>query len=381
MKNITKDNKAITLVALIITIVIMLILGSVTIYTGLDTYKLSKINAFVIEMQLIQAKVDELMDTKPKEELLQLGISIFDTTDEVKINFEEAFENGEIKIGDLNTCRYFTKDELLQIFDIEDAYSDVTICFDTREVVSAKGIEYEEIKYYTQYKLPKGQALINTTTTTKRKISFELDLSIDGLNSNVTIRPLEESEKVGNQIGTELIANGMLKYKELNESNWKVITNYTEKDSSYSVSISKSGSYVFRLEDNTDKTNYVEKTISIKLANKPKTNLTLSPYNYGLNSDSWAYVQKGDAFYVWIPRYALKISAVGSEFVKGNSNITTSNTYLDDTWSVHEKFTTSDGIELTGIWVRVEEPNVRNLNTSQLLNSDAETLIEILDEE
>ena len=173
----------------------------------------------------------------------------------------------------------------------------------------------------------------------------------------------------------------MLKYKEQNESNWKTITNYTEKDSSYSVVISKSGSYVFRLEDNTDKTNYVEKTISIKLANKPKTNLTLSPYNYGLNSDSWAYVQKGDAFYVWIPRYALKISAIGSEFVKGNSNITTSNTYLDDTWNVHEKFTTSDGIELTGIWVRVEEPNVRGLSMSQLLDSDAETLIEILDEE
>lgn len=371
MKNITKDNKGITLVALIITIVIMIILGSVTIYTGLDTYKLSKVNAFVIEMQLIQAKVDELIDTKPKDELLQLGISIFDTTDEVKINFEEAFENGEIKIGDLNTCRYFTKDELLQIFDIEDAYSGVTICLDTREVVSDKGIEYEEVKYYTQYKLPKGQALI-TTTTTKRKINFELDLSIDGLNSNVTVRALS---------GEELIANGMLKYKEKNESNWKVITNHTEKNNSYSVVISKSGSYVFRLEDNTDKTNYVEKTISITLTNKPKTNLTLSSYNYGLNSDSWAYVQKGDKVYVWIPRFALKISAVGSGFVKGNSNITTNNTYLDDSWGVHEKFTTSDGIELTGIWVRVEEPNKRGLSMSQLLDSDAETLIEILDEE
>ena len=57
MKKITKDNKGITLVALIITIIIMLILTSVTVYTGINTYNSSKVNAFVTKMQLLQTKV------------------------------------------------------------------------------------------------------------------------------------------------------------------------------------------------------------------------------------------------------------------------------------------------------------------------------------
>jgi Tfp pilus assembly protein PilE len=377
MKNITKDNKGITLVALIITIVITAILGTVTAYTGIDTYKSSKINAFVIEMQLIQSKVDELIETKTMDELLQLGTSLLNATDKTIENYIEAINNGEITSSDVNTYRCFTKDELLQIFDIEDAYSDVVISFETREIVSSKGIEYKGKTYYTQYKLPGGQKVITDSIETTRKPNFAIDLSIDGINANVTIRALKDEEKTSNEADTEFIINGTLKYKELNTNYWQTISNYTEKENTYSINITKSGNYAFRLEDNTNNSNYIEKTIKITLANKPKTNLNLS-YDYGQDSDLWAYAEKNGINYVWIPRFANdKIFLANIKFVKGNSNITTENTYLDDKWETNEKFTTSEGVELTGIWVRVDTVNQKGLNMRTLLNSEAETLVEI----
>lgn len=366
MKNITKDNKGITLVALIMTIIIMLILTSVTVYTGLNTYKFSKVNAFVTEMQLIQSKVDEIKNTKTIDELLQLGTEVNSSN---AIN--EAFSNNEISSNDASTYRYFTKEMLLEVFDIEDAYDDIMINFTTREVVSVRGIEYEGNQYYTQYKLPNGQTIINNSISTSRDLTFALRTSINGLNCTITIDNIS-------------VANGTMSFAETDLegniiSGWQTITNYTEKENTYSANISKSGNYTFKLQDNTDTNNYIEKTIVIALTNKPKTNLSLS-YNYGADSDIWAYATSTDGSnYVWIPRFAYKTNTETSiteiKFIKGNSNIATDNTYIDNTWSVHDKFTTSEATEITGIWVSVETINQTGLDMITLLNDTTRTTL------
>lgn len=366
MKNITKDNKGITLVALIMTIIIMLILTSVTVYTGLDTYKFSKVNAFVTEMQLIQSKVDE----KTVDDLLQLGTEV-SSTSTTPIN--SAFSNNEISSNDVSAYRYFTKEMLLNEFDIEDVSNDVMINFKTREVVSVNGVEYNGNKYYTQYKLPGGQTVINNDGSISRGLEFSVNTSIDGLNCSLTINNVS-------------INNGILKFAEIDLegniiSNWQTITDYTEKENTYSANISKSGIYLIKLQDNTNEYNYIEKTIEIILTNKPKTNLSLS-YNYGADSDVWAYAQKDSVNYVWIPRFAYKTNTETSiteiKFIKGNSNIATDNTYIDNTWSVHDKFTTSEGAEITGIWVTVDTINQTGLDMITLLdNATRTTLIEI----
>lgn len=361
MKSITKDNKGITLIALIITIIIMLILTSVTIYTGLDTYKFSKVNAFVTEMQLIQSKVDE----KTVDELLQLGTKVTSTT---TINL--AFSNNEISSNDTSAYRYFTKEILLDKFDIEDVSSDVMINIATREVVSARGVEYNGNKYYTQYKLPGGQTVINNDSSISRELEFSVNTSIDGLNCSLTISNVS-------------INNGILKFAEIDSegniiNNWQTITNYTEKENTYSANISKSGIYLINLQDNTNQDNYIEKTIAITLTNKPKTNLSLS-YNYGASSDIWAYAQKDSVNYVWIPRFAYDINN-NIKFIKGNSNIATDNTYINNNWNIHNKFISSEGIELTGIWISVslDEVNQSGLDMITLLGANNRTtLIEI----
>lgn len=380
MKNITKDNKGITLIALIVTIIVILILASVTTYTGINTYKNAQVNKFVTQMQLLQAKVDDLVETKTTEELNNIGLLPITTSQETNA-VVTAFKQEEITTADINKYKVFTTDKILEILDVEDVESSIIINFETREIISTIGIEHEGKTYYTQYKLPGGQTIINNSNgdSSRELVGFyigndsdnynTINLSIDGLNATVTI-------------GNIQITNATLKYKEENSGYWTTITNYTEKGKEYIVNISREGNYTLKLEDNLNGENSIEtdETLII-LTNKPKTEVELEPYNYALNPKNWAYAEKNFITYVWIPRFVYKDNdEIEIKFVRGNSNTATDNTYLDDTWTTHEKFTTDDGEELTGIWIGVQSGIIdyKELDHMiELLNSNAEILVEI----
>jgi len=369
MKNITKDDKGITLIALITTVIIMLILLSVTTYTGINTYKHAQLNKFITQMQLLQAKVDDLVSSKTAEELDDLNLESGDEYQNIITNVYNS-GNGEISSNIASEYKIFTKDDVLEILDVEDVQNDILVNFETREIVDTVGVEYDGLTYYTQYKLPGGQTIINNSNEPGRNLSFNLDISIDGLNATI-------------EIGDIQIANATLSFAELdsegNRINWKTITNYTRINKSEETIISRSGNYLFRLQDNTNNKNKKEKTVTIKLANKPKTDLELNPYNYGEDSNKWAYAQKDGENYVWIPRFAYDVNN-NIKFIKGNSNIATDNTYIDENWAIHNKFTTESDVELTGMWISVseEEMDQTGLNMFTLLNdSNRETLIEI----
>ena len=361
MKNITKDNKGITLVALIITIIIMLILVSVTTYTGLDTYKSTQVVKFVTEMQLLQTKIDDLVASKTTQELNNMALQ--NVTSEKQVNaIVNAFKQDEITTANTSKYKVFTKNDILNLLDVEGVQNDILVNFETREIVSSVGIEHEGTTYYTQYKLPGGQNIINNSAITSRNLNCDLNISLDGLNATITINNIK-------------ITNGSLSYKETGSNYWTSITNYTENGKEYTANISKSGNYIFKLQDNADNKS-AEKTISIIVTNKPKTEMQIEEYNYGLASQNWAYAQKDSTYYVWIPRFAYD-SNNNIKYVKGNSNIATDNTYVDDNWSVHSKFT-SGNVELTGIWVSVDNLNQTGLNMLTLLNDNTRTtLIEI----
>ena len=186
MKNITKDNKGITLIALVITILIMLILVSVTTYTGIDTYKHAQVSKFVTQMQLLQTKVDDLVATNTNDELNNLPLQAV-TTQEQTEAIVNAFKQGEITTADTSKYKVFTKDDVFNILDIEDVQDDIMVNFETREIVSTVGIEYKDVVYYTQYKLPGGQILVTNSTETDREVNFNTNIVVDGLNATITI--------------------------------------------------------------------------------------------------------------------------------------------------------------------------------------------------
>ena len=387
MKNTTKDNKGITLFALIITIIIMLILASVTTYTGINTYKRSQVNKFVTQMQLLQAKVDDLVETKTIDKLKVLGedISILDNATNIINN---AYNNGETTQTntETNTFRYFSEQNVLNELDIEEVKNGVIINFTTREVISTTGIEYEGKIYYTQYKLPGGQIIIDEKKETNRDLSFNINTTIDGLNATITINDIK-------------ITNAILSFREANSDYWTTVTNYTTSETPYNVVVSKTAIYEFKLTDNATGVNSNNKVIDettgetqeivpeankekIELTNKPNTTAEVQAYNYALTSENWAYAQSGNTNYVWIPRFAYKTNSRTNtteiKFIKGNSNIATDNTYIDNTWNIHDNFITDDNVELTGIWISVGNANQTGLDMITLLNDNTRTsLIEI----
>lgn len=377
MKEITKDNKGITLVSFIITIIIMSILISVATYSGIDTYRNAKVTNFVAQMQLIQTKVDELVESKTIEEISKLELQEI-TTNEQKNSISMAYNNQEVTTNTITDYKLITTENILELFEIEDIENDIMVNLKTREVVSVNGIEHEGTTYYTQYKLPNGQAIIQNTNKTDRDLEFDIEPPIiDGLNATITIKDIK-------------ITNGTLRYKEQNDNYWKIITDYTKPKEVYNILVSKNGTYEFVLTDNVTGENSNIKTmdeeiipeqnkLTFNLANAPNINQqSMQDYNYSMGSENWAYVMYNEVSYLWIPRFAYKTDIETTEreikFLKGNSSIATDNTYIDDTWTIHEKFT-NNGIELTGVWVKIERQI--DLDMLTLLNSNYEILTEI----
>lgn len=381
MKNTTKDNKGITLIALIITIIIMLILGSVTAYTGINSYKSSRVNKFVMQMQLLQTNFDELISTKTAVELEELGLQSVTTQEQIDA-ITNAFKQEEVTTGDTSKYKVFYKEDILNILNVENSDNEIIVNFETREIVSTIGIEYEGVVYYTQYKLPGGQTIINNSDAPDRNL-FDFNAEIDSKIYNslkISIDGLEATIEFGNI----QIVNGTLKFAEIdlegNATSWRTITNYTEHNKTYNAKIYKSGKYIFRLQDNENTENYKETTTEFKLTNKPKIEneeeIKIERYNYAQGSEEWAYATKDGVNYVWIPRFVYDTDN-NIKFIKDNSNISTENTYMDYTWKIHDKFTT-DETELTGIWVSVENAKQAELDMITLLNDNNRKTMEAI---
>ena len=86
-----KENKGITLVALVITIAVLIILAGIAVYTGRDTIKQAKLEELKTNMLLIEAKAKEYVE----EANFKMGIS----PDDAKKNQvrQEVYE-GEAKL-------------------------------------------------------------------------------------------------------------------------------------------------------------------------------------------------------------------------------------------------------------------------------------------
>lgn len=61
-----KNNKGITLITLIVTVIIMLILASVATYTGLNSIEQSRVVTFVSEMQVAQSRVNYIYEKRSR---------------------------------------------------------------------------------------------------------------------------------------------------------------------------------------------------------------------------------------------------------------------------------------------------------------------------
>lgn len=364
------NNRGVTLVVLIITVIVMLILASTAVTMSLDSIEHSKMMRFVTYMQEIQKKVDLIAEYEDYSQYEDLSEEEKSTLEDILSSSNETFVTTS---ADDEGLKYFDTETLESELELEGIEDQIVVNFKTREVISLEGIKYDGNMYYTQYNLPNGQK-IKTYENIERNVTFEdVTVTIDGINATFTIK------NVG-------ITNGTLSYgRVIDENNikWTVITNNTKKNEDVTTqAITMSGTYYFKLVDNTtgkeyktDEDKYPE--LTIKLANAPKerseiTNITKT-YNYSnlKKSEDWAYAEgtDGTTTYVWIPRFAYKTNdTTNIEFLKGVSEITTTGKYIKPTeWTVPDAFTT-DSEELTGVWVKVSKYPIQNLDIIDVLS-------------
>jgi len=372
-----KKTKGITLIALIITIIIMLILAGVSITVGMDSVKHSRVVKFVSYMQILQRKVDEIAETNNYS---MLGTQISETGKQSTIEniLSIANTNGEIQPIITSNYRYFNSTDISTILGIDNIEDEIVVNFETREVVSLNGIEYKSKMYYTQYLLPTGQKIISKTSAPAYRDLSELSLDIE-----TTINGLDAILKISNIP----ITNATLSYKEKNEENWNIVTNATKLNEEKTVEILKTGIYSFKLEDNTNPDNSKIENVKILLGNAPELPegwvYTKEEYNYSelidenteqinINqiSDYTATAQDTQRYtYYWIPRFAYKIEDGNRiiKLIKGSSLIATDNTTIsldrNNAWTIPEEFSDTGELgflEKTGIWLKTSE-NIQNL--------------------
>ena len=141
---IIHNQNGITLLALVITIVVLMILASITINIGKDEIKEAKEDTILTELAMVQnailqrkTKADLTNEEYPGETITETNINLEETIDE--INENKASGEEEIKRKDNDDSHYYflsNENEGLKnlgITNVEDAY---IVNYETGEVIN-----------------------------------------------------------------------------------------------------------------------------------------------------------------------------------------------------------------------------------------------------
>ena len=223
MKKISENNEGITLVALVITIVIILILASVATYSGVNTIKSSEFTRFSAELKIMQTQVNELYEkwknNEKIKEILSLGEEI-QTSSQVQQQANKIFTEENSGITDQTGYRYFSR-QTIKDLKIEGVKQDFFINVQTRNIISYNGMEYKEKKYYT----PEQIGVYN--------IDYRENASKPTFNINIDMLAQNEYKVTINNIKYDgYINKWKVKYQKENDNYWNTSEelNFTIKE-------------------------------------------------------------------------------------------------------------------------------------------------------
>lgn len=219
-----KNEKGITLMALIITIIVMLILAGVSIKSGSDAVEQTRLKGFYSKLETIQKRVDEIATNNESYTdeggnivyLKEQGTAFADLDNTQKMKLENIIQNKNIN-ADASKFRYFSVEDLKKFFELLDFEYDVFIDFDDRVVIAADGIE---INGKTYYALETTTHLITQNTEKNVGTIKSLTYKITTYGENKYKIIVTPSNTIGDLDGT-----GKLKYKKTTTKYWETSTN------------------------------------------------------------------------------------------------------------------------------------------------------------
>ena len=307
-----RDNRGITIVSLIITIVVIIILSTVTIYYGLGN------------------NVDKAEETKVVNEVTDILEAVASRTLLNKLNpsyyvfiGETSYEPIEIKDDD-ETTKYSSDDgwylvnkrEHFNELGLDEMKGSFLVNYEDTKVVSVEGISYKGTKYYS----------LN-----------EMKQLFGG--GNVILASGKYDPEKG--VNAPVLSKGMVPVK-YSIDHWVITT--TDDDEWYDYSASQKAWANIMLMD--------ELMVEGYATNEQVRNANMAEL-------VGKTVTKEGSGYVWIPRYTIQ---------EGTNKVIFSNLTDDVTMHEGESYTTLDAfkyessvgtVELTGIWVSKYEAGFR----------------------
>ena len=340
-----KNENAITLIALVITIIILIILAGISIKLIFGENGLivkAQLSSFATEMQ----KIKENVVLKQNENALQIALGNITPLFENKLNLndielpdtlkQEVLYVREGYPSDKTTSDYNTADfdKIIQNQNNTASNNGDTIYIIDKETADGKENTYIlDMKTYVVFKIKQ------TKIGGKIYHSYEVaSLGKPGSTSNENVKDLIED-------------------KESKVVKVKGVYYYSPNMKGFS----KNETYI-ELYDSTKK-DFTE--VKLANANLDTINKDNTWHDYG--SQIWANVKTTgnnlEAWWVWIPRYAYKINNTSTEppidvIYVGLDNKPLDPSYngvLPDGYEVHSGFTTDK--ELYGIWMSKYEPS------------------------
>lgn len=149
-----RNEKGITLMMLVITIIITLMIAVSAAYSGISTYKGMKVKTFSEQLSIIKERVNitkKKAQTNSEIDLKSLGKEI--TEESLNRDLFTKVKNAVVdskEETDIENLRYFDSKLLKQELGVDIDNMEVLINFENSLIISVNGVEYENQKVYTQ---------------------------------------------------------------------------------------------------------------------------------------------------------------------------------------------------------------------------------------
>lgn len=214
-----KREEGITLVALIITIIVMIILASVSIKSGTESLNSTRLQGFYTQLELVQKRVDDIATTN--ESYIDSDGNIIYLKDTGKaltntqMNSLQNIINSENLNVDVANFRYFTIEDLENILELSEIEYNLFIDFNSRIIIAEDGIKIGDKTYYV---LENATYFVNQDT--EKNI-------VDSLSYTATQYNTDKCKVIVTGINTagDVLRGGYVKYKKTTTKYWEVSNN------------------------------------------------------------------------------------------------------------------------------------------------------------
>ncbi len=230
------NEKGVTLVALVTTIVLIFILASITATSGMSTIKWASFSQFKNELKVLQTKVNELNQNDEiniGQQLSEEQKNILNNSEISNIIYKgTSSEEENIKIK--NGFRYCDRNFIKEKFNLDNIKRDYLINVEYRYIIYNKGFEYEGKIYYMPEQLDDSLYNVKYNDKNAKDGNFEVNSTAESDRWKIEISNITYSGYIN---------NWLVEYRLDGESKWN-------KANGLNFYVTKAGNYYVRVSHN-----------------------------------------------------------------------------------------------------------------------------------